>query len=380
MCRALCRAGDTRAPAAATTSPPVPVWYAPRSGRGLRVIGGRGQTEANGADDTGADSTTGKRCHRVNGPRQDGYPATHRGPLVDRIRSHLPLVRRGAPRRATDSVLHDPLRTSDLADLERLFRVTDTAWTRGGKRPVLAARARIAQLLFPLLGRIEGFQAASTRMHLRHDHDTQILETRVRDVQRIVQDLQRRTGHGAAGPSGAELDPVTTASVRSRLGDLPTLFDAGPVVDLRCGDGALLAALRDRGIEGIGVDDDHAAVLRCRARGHEAWVEPWPAYLAHLRRGSVAGIVVPPSLDDLPGAHRRRVLDAVVRALVPGGRVALETRTGTTRPGDALFQDRWPLPPDVLADALTIIGFADVEVRADDAAADDALVTGRKPA
>jgi SAM-dependent methyltransferase len=209
---------------------------------------------------------------------------------------------------------------------------------------VLAARARIAQLLFPLLGRIEGFQAASTRMHLRHDHDTQILETRVRDVQRIVQDLQRRTGHGAAGPSGAELDPVTTASVRSRLGDLPTLFDAGPVVDLRCGDGALLAALRDRGIEGIGVDDDHAAVLRCRARGHEAWVEPWPAYLAHLRRGSVAGIVVPPSLDDLPGAHRRRVLDAVVRALVPGGRVAVETRTGTTRPGDALFQDRWPLP------------------------------------
>jgi SAM-dependent methyltransferase len=41
----------------------------------------------------------------------------------------------------------------------------------------------------------------------------------------------------------------------------------GPVVDLGCGPGRLLAALADRGIESLGIDVSHAAEAHCRRRG-----------------------------------------------------------------------------------------------------------------
>lgn len=315
----------------------------------------------------------GQRCRVVTGSGSQP-PTTHVGPLADRVRARLPLVRRDTVRRAKESLLDDPLRESDLTEMQRLFRVTDASWTQSGRRPVALARVRLTRLLFPLLTNVEGFQAAATRMHLRHDHDAEMLEIRVRDLQREVQELQRRTGHHGQAASRHEGDPAPAAGRRHRLGDLPAIFDTGPVVDLRCGDGELLDALRVQGVAGVGVDDDHATVTRCRARGHDAWVERWTTYVGQLRHASVGGIVVPPSLDDLPGPHRRRVLDAVVRALLPGGRVALETRAGATRPGHAVFQDRWPLPPDVLADALAMMGFEDVEIRAGEG---DPVVTGR---
>jgi SAM-dependent methyltransferase len=42
---------------------------------------------------------------------------------------------------------------------------------------------------------------------------------------------------------------------------------AGPVLDLGCGPGRLVAALGRRGIPALGVDASAAAVARCRARG-----------------------------------------------------------------------------------------------------------------
>ena len=47
--------------------------------------------------------------------------------------------------------------------------------------------------------------------------------------------------------------------------------DAGPVLDIGCGDGLMLDALRTKGIAAVGIDHSATAVEKCRAKGLEAY-------------------------------------------------------------------------------------------------------------
>lgn len=51
-----------------------------------------------------------------------------------------------------------------------------------------------------------------------------------------------------------------------------SLVTQGPVLDIGCGDGLLLALLRERGIEAEGADISQEAVARCKERGLQACV------------------------------------------------------------------------------------------------------------
>ncbi|MFH1759252.1 MAG: methionine biosynthesis protein MetW [Patescibacteria group bacterium] len=49
-----------------------------------------------------------------------------------------------------------------------------------------------------------------------------------------------------------------------------SFIDRGWVLDVGCGDGLLLSALKDRGIDGLGLDFSEEAIKKCKARGVRA--------------------------------------------------------------------------------------------------------------
>jgi SAM-dependent methyltransferase len=94
----------------------------------------------------------------------------------------------------------------------------------------------------------------------------------------------------------------------------------GPVVDLGCGPGRLVAALARRGIPALGVDVSEAAVAQCRARG-----------AAVLRRDLFAALpgrwqhVLLADGNIGIGGDPLRLLRRAAALLRPGGTVLVET-------------------------------------------------------
>lgn len=145
-------------------------------------------------------------------------------------------------------------------------------------------------------------------------------------------------------------------------GDDAWLLDrcTGPVLDLGCGPGRLVAALRSRGIPALGVDSSVAAVTRCRARGaavlHRDLFDALPGGWQHvlLADGNI-GI----------GGDPIRLLRRAAALLRPGGTVLVETDpdpaahwAGTARVHTPDGAGR-PLPWAVLgADALRAVARA----------------------
>ncbi|MCB0881092.1 MAG: class I SAM-dependent methyltransferase [Thermoleophilia bacterium] len=269
-----------------------------------------------------------------------------------------------------DGLLDDPLRTADIETMRASFPTTGTDWIpAGGSRAKRSLRVRAAVALQPLLQRVEQFHSATTRAALRQENDSRILEWRVKELEYAVRRLQRLTrppapADGPAGRAAASATPDASPS-RADVATLAEAFAAGPVVDLECGDGALLARMRERGIAAIGVDASHEAAGRCAAEGFNAFGAAWPAVLADLRTASVAGIVVPAGFDLLPGRDRRRAAENVVRALRPGG-VAVFERPQPRPPHAAVFDERASIAPETLAAALAEAGLVNAQI-ADDA-------------
>jgi SAM-dependent methyltransferase len=148
----------------------------------------------------------------------------------------------------------------------------------------------------------------------------------------------------------------------------PLLNDAAPVLELGCGRGELLEALRDAGVEARGVDSDPAMVAACRRLGLAAEEGDALEVLRNQKTGSLGGVTAIHVLEHLPAATWMSVVEAAGAALRRGGVLLVECpNPDSLRVGAGLFwmdpTHRAPVHPQALAFVMRALGLEVVETR-----------------
>jgi SAM-dependent methyltransferase len=181
---------------------------------------------------------------------------------------------------------------------------------------------------------------------------------------------QLATGEDAATYAGFEdLYRGPVEEIGDRISEyLPLFLGPGTVVDLGCGRGEFLEALRRNGVVGRGVDLNGAMVERCRAQGLDVVQGDALEYLGAMPDASLGGILAAQVVEHLAPDRLVRLLDLARAKLVPGGRVVLETVNAACW---AAFFSSYirdithvrPIHPDTLRYLLVARGFQNVDIR-----------------
>jgi O-antigen chain-terminating methyltransferase len=161
----------------------------------------------------------------------------------------------------------------------------------------------------------------------------------------------------------------TGGEIRQRVEEyLPFLETAGNVVDVGCGRGELLAALRARGVRARGVDANAAMVETCRAQGLDAEQDDAVGFLARQNDGSVGGLAAIQVVEHFEPAYLVRFLATAYLKMSSGAPLVLETINAAcwmaffeTYIRDLTHQR--PLHPDTLRYLVEAAGFSAVDVR-----------------
>jgi O-antigen chain-terminating methyltransferase len=140
------------------------------------------------------------------------------------------------------------------------------------------------------------------------------------------------------------------------------------VLDLGCGRGIFLELLRDRAIDGYGIDLDPRMVAQCRERGLEAFEGDALAHLESLPPQSIDGVYARHIAEHVLPGDLVAMLRAMRRALRPGSPVVFVTpNVANLSVGAHTF---WmdpshlrPIPPDLFRFYLEVEGFKRVEIR-----------------
>jgi SAM-dependent methyltransferase len=135
-----------------------------------------------------------------------------------------------------------------------------------------------------------------------------------------------------------------------------------PVIDIGCGRGEWLEALRDNGFVGRGIDMNRVFVDACRRLGLEVIEGDAIDSLRSLPEGSVGAVTAMHVVEHLPFEHVITLLDEVRRVLRPGGLIVLETpNPENLSVAHHLFYldptHRNPLPPEALRWIVEARGF-----------------------
>lgn len=114
--------------------------------------------------------------------------------------------------------------------------------------------------------------------------------------------------------------------IRTRLSAYVPLFaKASDVVDIGCGRGEFLAALKDAGIRARGVDRNGEMAAIARERGLDAVHGDALAYLEALDDGSLGGVIAAQVVEHLEPSYLITMLDAASRKLRRGAPIVIET-------------------------------------------------------
>jgi glycosyltransferase involved in cell wall biosynthesis/SAM-dependent methyltransferase len=97
------------------------------------------------------------------------------------------------------------------------------------------------------------------------------------------------------------------------------------VLDIGCGRGEFLDALRERGIGARGVDLDPTMVERCVEKGHDVKLADATEYLSELDDGTVPGVFAAQVIEHLSSEQLNDFLALIHRKLAPGGVLVMET-------------------------------------------------------
>ena len=149
---------------------------------------------------------------------------------------------------------------------------------------------------------------------------------------------------------------------------IPLLAEAAPILELGCGRGELLQALRDAGVDARGVDSDPAMVAACRRLGLAAKKGDALEMLRAQKAGSLGGVTAIHVLEHLPAATWMSVVEAAAAALRPGGVLLVECpNPDSLRVGAGLFwmdpTHRAPVHPQALAFVMRALGLEVIETR-----------------
>jgi SAM-dependent methyltransferase len=114
--------------------------------------------------------------------------------------------------------------------------------------------------------------------------------------------------------------------IRTRLGAyVPIFAGASLVVDVGCGRGEFLAALKDAGVQARGVDANHEMTAIARARGLDVTEGDALAYLEAVPDESLGGVMAAQVVEHLEPEYLMKLLDTVARKLRPRAPVVIET-------------------------------------------------------
>lgn len=162
----------------------------------------------------------------------------------------------------------------------------------------------------------------------------------------------------------------TKEDIRKRVDDYVPLFaGASNVLDVGCGRGELLDALRESGVTALrGVDVSPAMVDICRGRGFNVELGDALGYVSAQPDGSLGGLIAIQVVEHFTPAYLTRFLEAAYHALAPGAPIVLETINPNcwmaffeTYIRDLTHQQ--PLHPDTLRHLVQASGFSNVDVQ-----------------
>jgi SAM-dependent methyltransferase len=261
------------------------------------------------------------------------------------------------------------LLNAHLAPLETLhahLRELASAVVRYVQRvqPLVDARARVASSL------------ATARSELVLESFDRRLESLGRRLEGIAAlGDGRGTMTEAAGKESRGRRPEET--LRRIEENVALLRESGPVVDLACGDGGLLEALRAAGIESRGLDSSARAVRECREKNLDVVQGDPVAFLRGQPEGSLGGVFGGGIVERLAPAALPALFEESHRTLREGGLLVLEADdprsvVGLLESARHDFARERPLHPDALSVLAAAAGFNDVRVEPRSPVAPDA--------
>jgi O-antigen chain-terminating methyltransferase len=158
-------------------------------------------------------------------------------------------------------------------------------------------------------------------------------------------------------------------SVEARLREyVPIFHGTSDVVDLGCGRGEFLAALKAAGIAARGVDANREMVAVARERGLDAIRADALGYLTSVADESIGGLIATQMVEHLEPSYLIRLLETACQKMRPGAPIVLET----INPACWLaffssyirdFTHVRPVHPETLQYLLRAAGFERIELR-----------------
>jgi O-antigen chain-terminating methyltransferase len=217
------------------------------------------------------------------------------------------------------------------------------------------------------------------------------LQAQIAVLQRATQMLTRTLGAATTTPVADVPSPAvtTTASgaddykylafedqfrgsideIRAKVTAYVPLFaGATNVLDVGCGRGEFLMALRNAGVTARGVDVNSEMVAEARERGLDAELADALSYVMAAPDESIGGLFAAQVVEHLQPSYLLRLLDAAFQKLRPGAPIVLETINPTCWVAffSSYLRDPThvrPLHPDTLEYLVRASGFTNVSVR-----------------
>lgn len=248
------------------------------------------------------------------------------------------------------------------------------------------------QLSAVAAGRIDEQQKTLAALQQRLDDTLPELRAQVAVLQRATEMLKRHTAEPAPerAPTAATTSPAAAPtqstddykyvgfedafrgsdnSVAEKLeAYLPIFAGATDVVDLGCGRGEFLAALRTAGVTARGVDTNAAMVAVAREQGLDVTRNDALGYVAGLPDESIGGVIATQVVEHLEPSYLFKLLEALSRTLRRGAPIVLETINPAC--WYAFFSSYIrdithvrPIHPETLQYLLRASGFERVEIR-----------------